>query len=98
MLSNEDEKITVSGYPLCSFSIDAFRAWLAQNTGSLVSTAAPLVLEGIGGLLGGLAIGVGGAGLAGTALGAVEIKSLSKNIIVNTDSNVITLDFQWDTF
>lgn len=70
MLSNEDEKITVSGYPLCSFSIDAFRAWLAQNTGSLVSTAAPLVLEGIGGLLGGLAIGVGGAGLAGTALGA----------------------------
>jgi hypothetical protein len=35
---------------------------------------------------------------AGTALGAVEIKSLSKNIIVNTDSNVITLDYQWDTF
>lgn len=48
MASNEDEKITISGYPLCSFSIDAFRAWLAQNTGALVAQGAPLVVDALG--------------------------------------------------
>ena len=58
VLSNEDEKITISGYPLCSFSIDAFRAWLAQNTGALVAQGAPLVVDAVGAAINGIRAGV----------------------------------------
>ena len=34
--NNIDEKLTLSNFPMCSWSTDAFRAWLAQNSGSLV--------------------------------------------------------------
>lgn len=33
----DDEKITVDGFPMCAWTFDTFRAWLAQNQGAMVS-------------------------------------------------------------
>lgn len=73
-LANTDEKLTISGFPMCSYNIDAYRAWLAQNTGALVAQGAPLILEAVGGLAmaiasvatGGLTSGAGALVLAET--------------------------------
>ena len=36
---NANEKITLKGFPQCSFNIDSFKAWLAQNAGSVMVNA-----------------------------------------------------------
>lgn len=36
---NIDESMTLSGFPQCAYSIDAFRAWLAQNSSSTLLSA-----------------------------------------------------------
>lgn len=36
---NYEEKLTLSGFPMCSWSYDAFKAWLAQNAGTIAATA-----------------------------------------------------------
>ena len=36
---NWDESIYISGYPQVAFDVDAFKAWLAQNAGSLATSA-----------------------------------------------------------
>lgn len=36
---NYEEKLTLSGFPMCSWSYDAFKAWLAQNAGSIAGSA-----------------------------------------------------------
>ena len=51
-----DEKITLTGFPVCSWNYDAFKAWFAQNAGSIVS-------RGIGAIIS------AGAGIASTAMG-----------------------------
>lgn len=91
--ANEDEKLTVSGFPQCSFSIDAFKAWLAQNTGALVAQGAPLVVDAVGAAINGIVAGArtaaidaaiggatGGAGLIPmTALEAASGGSITAN-------------------
>ena len=47
------EMLTLSDYPLCSWSTDAFRAWLAQNSLPITSTA----------ITGGLSLGLGLGGM-----------------------------------
>ena len=47
------EGITLTNYPLCSWSTDAFRAWLAQNSLPITSTA----------ITGGLSLGLGLGGM-----------------------------------
>lgn len=46
---NKDEVMTISNFPQCSYNVDTYKAWLAQNTGniaaSVVSTA---VTAGVG--------------------------------------------------
>ena len=49
-----DEKIVLTSYPLCSWNIDSWRAWVAQN-------AIPTVLKVLGGA-GSVAIGMAGRG------------------------------------
>lgn len=61
---NFDEEITVTGFPMCSYTIDAFKAWLAQNTGVIAATAGTLAASWAT-LIGG-SIAMGSAGLAGT--------------------------------
>ena len=40
----DDEKITVDGFPMCAWTFDAFRAWLAQNAGTIIANGASLAL------------------------------------------------------
>ena len=40
---NFDDEITVTGFPMCSYTIDSFKAWLAQNAGVIAATAGSLV-------------------------------------------------------
>lgn len=48
---NIDEKITLSGYPQCSFNVDTYRAWLAQNGGTVAVNALSAVWGGVTGVL-----------------------------------------------
>ena len=34
---NYDEKITLEGFPMCAWTYDAYRAWLAQNAGTITA-------------------------------------------------------------
>ena len=40
--SNKDEVLTLTGFPMCSWSYDSFKAWLSQNAGTITATAASL--------------------------------------------------------
>lgn len=40
---NYEEKITLGGFPMCSWSYDSFKAWLAQNAGTITAGAAGLI-------------------------------------------------------
>lgn len=63
------EKLAIKGFPQCSWSMDAWAAWLAQNSVPMIIDAAaigiPMLIGGAVGLAGGLATG----GLAGTVTG-----------------------------
>lgn len=76
-IDNLDEKMVITGFPQCAFTVDAFRAWIAQK-GSVTA------IEAVGGVIGavagvattastanpalGSAIGLGVAGVAGKTL------------------------------
>lgn len=66
-LPNFDDEIVVTGFPLCSYTIDSFKAWLAQNAGTLVAAGAGLVGGWISTIAGGII-----AGGALTATGAMS--------------------------
>lgn len=56
---NYEEGITLTGFPLCSWSYDTFKAWLSQNAGTItVSSIASLV--GVANFAAGSAAGIGG--------------------------------------
>ena len=40
---NQDESIQVTGFPLVTWTFDSFRAWLAQNAGTIGASAAGLI-------------------------------------------------------
>lgn len=37
--SNKDEVLTLTGFPMCSWSYDSFKAWLSQNAGTITASA-----------------------------------------------------------
>lgn len=65
---NVDENIALAGFPLIPYATDSYRAWLAQNTGSMVASTvmsvaalgASVAMGNVPGIVG------GGLGLAGT--------------------------------
>lgn len=72
------QTITLENYPLCSWAIDSYNAWVAQNAVpeaiKTVGTAAAGLL--IGGVTGGIGGAVAaGAGIAGKALGGAALAS-----------------------
>ena len=80
------EALTITGFPMCSWSTDAYRAWLAQNAipavGEYVSKA------GIGAVaLTGLGLATGGTGLAigGALAGATSILSQGYQASISAD-------------
>lgn len=48
---NFDEMMQLTGFPMCAWANDAYKAWLAQNAGTLYATASSIAMQG--------AIGVG---------------------------------------
>ena len=42
---NFDDEITVTGFPMCSYTIDSFKAWLAQNAGMIMATASDIASD-----------------------------------------------------
>lgn len=57
LAKNIDEKITVTGFPICAWTYDTFKAWLAQNAGTIAGTALGLTAQWAA-KIGGLAAGV----------------------------------------
>lgn len=50
-----DDELVVTGFPMCSYAIDSFRAWLAQNAGMIGATAGSIAASWatfIGGAIG----------------------------------------------
>lgn len=62
-----NESLTLSNYPMCSWSTDAFRAWLAQNAIPIIANAT--VKGATGAVMGGLP--VAGASLLSSATNAL---------------------------
>lgn len=59
---NYNEKISMDGYPQCTFNIDSFKAWLAQ-------TASNMSIDGLTGAVAGGSVGASVGGLGGAAIG-----------------------------
>lgn len=80
-----DDELTITGFPMCSYAIDSFKAWLAQNAGTIGAT--------VGTIAAGWAKFIGGAvatGGASAALGSVapivgaDAKTPSTGLIAST--------------
>ena len=42
---NNDEMLQITGFPLCSWTYDSFKAWLSQNAGTLAAGAVALTAQ-----------------------------------------------------
>ena len=70
------ERITLSGFPLCSYNIDTWKAWLAQNAGGTTLSTVSSALGVVAGI--GATVATGGVGaVAGIAMvqGAMGVAS-----------------------
>lgn len=65
---NRKEKLSIKGFPQCSWSMDAWAAWLAQNS---VPMAIDAVAYGVPLAIAGVAGAMTGAGAIGGAMGAI---------------------------
>lgn len=72
------EIITLTNYPLCSWNVDTYSAWVAQNS--------VLMASGIGSALGGIAIGGLMGGVGGATSGTLSA--------ISTITNLLTQDYQ----
>lgn len=67
---NYNERIVLKDFPQCAYTIDSYRAWLAQNAGKLRGQMASIAIEGVGSLIsGGAALATGNAFMG---LGAIN--------------------------
>lgn len=62
-VGNYDEMLTVEGFPICAWTNDAFKAWFAQNAGTIIGGGVALAASWATSLAGGGALGlVAGSG------------------------------------
>lgn len=66
---NIDESISMGNFPQCAYSIDSFKAWLAQNS---TSTLLSLASAGMAMSTGGVGMAMGVMGMAGTVNNVVQ--------------------------
>ena len=86
------ETITLENYPLCSWAIDAYNAWVAQN-------AVPEAIKGIGTTLAGALIGASGLMTGGAgALGAGALASAVGGTLSKMYSASISADITAGNF
>nr|DAO26662.1 MAG TPA: Major tail protein [Caudoviricetes sp.] len=67
---NYNEKLTIGNFPQCAFTVDTFKAYVAQNANRLAIDAATGVAQTVAG--GAAMYATGGVLGAGTALGGIE--------------------------
>lgn len=80
--ANYTESVSCSGFPQCAFTIDSFRAWLAQKaTGEFLSLAGKVVPAVAGAAVGGPA-----GAVVGGVLGAVGIGQQVNNMVLDATS------------
>ena len=58
--NNWDEMLSVTGFPQCAANVDSYKAWLAQNAGTITARTASLATNIVGGAIGTLIGGIGG--------------------------------------
>lgn len=83
LVDNKDEGISVNNFPRCAFTIDTYKAWLAQTANSRTIQALSIAGQIGMGVAGSLALGGvgGGALMAGTEGGALLAQSEATNAI-----------------
>jgi len=92
--SNVTESVVCSGFPQCAFTIDTFRAWIAQKAAgeviSVAGTAAGVVAgAAVGGPVGAVAAGVlGSIGIGGQINSMVQEATQGSKVRGNTGSSV----------
>lgn len=93
---NVDERLTLSNYPICSWSYDAWRAWIAQNSGPLVisalSAGASLALSAYNpsATIGTGIIGAGGTELTKTTPASIDFNTNASIYGIHQVSNILT--------
>lgn len=101
------EKLAIKGFPQCSWSIDAWTAWLAQNSVPMAidvgMAALPMLVAGgfglAAGAVGGIATEAGGSMLASqSASGAMNTLGSIANIAKNAYSASIQADITRGSF
>lgn len=83
LAENKDEGISINNFPKCAFTIDTYKAWLAQTANSRTIQALSVAGQIGMGIAGSLALGGvgGGAVLAGAEGGALLAQSEATNAI-----------------
>jgi hypothetical protein len=61
---NVDESLTMTGFPQCAYSIDSFKAWIAQNASGTALTGLTSAIGAVSGIASGNPV-MAGAGLVG---------------------------------
>ena len=69
-----DDELVLSGFPMCSFTTDSFRAWLSQNAGVIGATAGSLIAGWVSTIAGG-AIAGAAIGASGYSVGEMQLAS-----------------------
>lgn len=79
-----DDELVVTGFPMCSYNIDSFRAWLAQNSGTIAA--------GVGSIVASWATFIGGAiGAAGAVGGAAGANGAGALIPAETGGSILNM-------
>ena len=88
---NYNEKMVITGFPQCAFSTDAYKAWLAQNAGSLAVSTLGSTVAVVGGIAtGNVAVAVGGAiGVSGTLAKIRDASVMPRQAHGGTGSNTM---------
>ena len=88
MIENVCESVSLTGYPQCAFTIDSYRAWLAQSSLPDISAIAAGGVTALGGGGAAIAAAAAGAGASSVALpviagaaGAIGLIGAVSNII-----------------
>lgn len=69
---NFDEMLQITGFPMCAWANDAFKAWVAQNAGTIMAGAYAIANQAIMGA-GKTAMSVAGGNVGGTVSGVSQL-------------------------
>lgn len=82
---NFDDEITVTGFPMCSYTIDSFKAWLAQNAGTIMATASDIASDWVSvGVNAGLTVAGVVSPFNNTAQNAMSVMNQVNSVIDKT--------------